>query len=66
MRRHGGTYGKFTDFYGKFYGKLMEWRIHKIRLLDPRLYKGSPGQAAPVPGAGSNFMETIERGERPG
>jgi hypothetical protein len=42
MRHHGGTYGKFTDFYGKFYGKLMEWRIHKIRLLGPRIYKETP------------------------
>jgi len=57
MRHHGGTYGKFTDFHGKFYGKLMEWRIHKIRLLGPTLYKETPDQAAPVFGAGSKLWK---------
>jgi len=42
--------------YGLFYGNFAPPPSHKIRLLDPILYKISPGQAAPVPGAGSNFM----------
>jgi hypothetical protein len=48
------------DFYGYFHGKLMERRIHKIRLLGPRIYKETPGQAAPVFGTGSKSMETIK------
>ena len=39
----------------------MERRIHKIRLLGPRIYKETPGQAAPVFGTGSKSMETIEK-----
>ena len=39
----------------------MEWRIHKIRLLGPRIYKEAPSQAAPVFGTGSKSMETIEK-----
>jgi hypothetical protein len=56
MGYHGRTYGKFTDFHGYFHGKLMERRIHKIRLLGPRIYKETPGQAALVYGAGPGFM----------
>jgi hypothetical protein len=48
------------DFYGYFHGKLMERRIHKIRLLGPRIYKEAPGQAAPVFGTGSKSMETMK------
>jgi hypothetical protein len=42
MRHHGGVYGNFMGLYGLFYGKFMDPPSHKIRLLDPRLYKGNP------------------------
>ena len=61
---HRGVYGNFMGLYGLFYGNFMRPPSHKIRLLDPILYKISPGQATPVPGARSNFMGAGGRGLR--
>jgi hypothetical protein len=53
---HPKTYDNSTTLHDKFHDFSTPHPPRKIRLLSPRLYKGSPDQAAPVFGAGSKFM----------